>query len=306
MTARKAIDIEKLLHWTYRQELAKLDFVGFSWMTSFAELGTKVQDGMSSGGLPQAYAAIVGDGVDPDAERVHEAVLSLGAFHPDWEEPELLLADMPGEIRTQAPKLVQRYAVQLGVLVMRCSRMGTRPDWRAEIPEKLEVRQPRTGQPAWFVVESVPLYGTETIERRVGRNLVRERAIIGEERREVDGFDQTSRRPKPGAYKKYVYDPDPAAIADLRADYSCWHAGLTALAESLAGALRAYEPQPPSVPAMPWSGDQQAKPRVLASLFAQMRDWPKPARRSVPLPRERAPKAGPVRHVKAAHSKERA
>lgn len=253
---KRTIDIEKLLVWAYREELAKLDFLGggLTFWTGFAELGTKVMSG--GGNSLQAYAAILGGGVHPDAEVVHGAVCSLKDFQPDWEEPETLLSDMPEELQAFAKDAVRGFRVQLDVLVLRCARLGTRPDWRSDgVPAKREQRSASTGQPAYFVMQEVPIYSSGE--------------CVGKERREVDGFDRTARRPKLGAYKKYYYDPDPALLVERRAEYCCWHAGLAMLSESLRGRLREHEALPPAVPALPWEGEGKRQSRVLPALRAR-------------------------------------
>jgi hypothetical protein len=253
---KRPIDIERLLVWAYREELAKLDFLASgasSFWCGFAELGTKVFSG--GGNSLQSYAAIIGDGVHPDAEAVHREVCALGQFQPDWEEPEALLSDMPAEVQALAASAVKGFRVQLDVLVLRCARLGTRPDWHADgVPQKRARRSERTGQPAWFVMEDVPVFAG--------------RVQVGSERREVDGFDRTARRPKPGAYKKYVYEPDPALLVDRRAEYCCWHAGLERLAESLSGGLSEHEALRPAAEALPWEGERKPQRRILPALRA--------------------------------------
>lgn len=252
---KRSLDIEALLSWAYRDELAKMDFLGggsFFW-SGFAELGTKVT---SSGNSLQAYASIIGDGVHPDAERIHKEVCSLGSFQPDWEEPEILLSDMPEEVQALAANAVKGYRVQLDVMVLRCAKLGTRPDWRADgVPVKKPVLAARSGQAAWFVMEEVEISSA-------GR-------VVGTERREVNGYDQQTKRPKPGAYRKYFYDPDPGMIVDRRADYACWHAGLVSICESLKGELDEHEPVPPKIAALPWEDHGSRKPRILAALRAK-------------------------------------
>ena len=203
----------------------------------------------------QSYAAIIGDGVHPDAEAVHREVCALREFQPDCEEPEALLSDMPAEIQAIAATAVKGFRVQLDVLVLRCARLGTRPDWHADgVPQKRARRSERTGQPAWFVAEAFPIYSSGV--------------KVGTERREVDGFDRVSRRPKPGAYQKYVYEPDPALLVDRRAEYCCWHAGLERLAESLAGRLSDHEALRPAIGPMPWEETDRRERRILPALRA--------------------------------------
>lgn len=260
---KRSLSIEKLLHWAYREELAKQDFLGAEtqFWSSMAELGTKVS---SSGNGLQAYAAIIGNGVHPDALAVHREVMALdrsddgthGAMQPDWHDPAALLSDMPEAVRALAAEAVKGYRVQIGMLVIRCARNATMPDWRAEPPVERVVRSPRTGQPAWFIRERVPVFSAGV--------------KVGEEIAERDGFDRTQRRPKPAAYRKTFYDPDPGTIVDLRADYACWHAALEALTESLGQGLQEHCVLPPRAAALPWEpsgeGSQQRESRTLPVL----------------------------------------
>jgi hypothetical protein len=244
----KLIDIEKLLQWTYRQELPKLQFLGAGlsgrW-GNFAMLGTCVSGGR--GGT--SYGSLDVGPPHPDAGVIHRAVMALDGLEPVLHDgPEVLLSDMPPDVQTLAGDALKRFRVQLSTLVMRFARMGERPDWRAEVPERKLVCS-RNGKPSWFVQRSIR-------HDRIGGGAV-------EMPYEADGYDPVGKRPLPGAYRKYVYDPDPALIVDLRADYLSWHAALCWLVEELAGKLTSWQPTGPSFSSRPWEDGETRPPRIL-------------------------------------------
>lgn len=251
----KTLDIEKLLVWAYREELPKLEFLGlgvsnFTLVSDRIELMTfQVGDGRRRGEREDSYgfsgltgyAPLMAE-PHPDARILHAAVKGLDdpAVKPVIEEPAALLSDMPEAVQAEAEGALSGYRVQLACLVMRHARMGTRPDWRCEAPERKPVMGARGDAPAWFVMEDVL--------NRTG----------GTVRMEVPGYDRIAKRPKPGAYRKFVFEPAVRELVDLRADYLCWRAGLAWIAESVQ--LTAHRVTGPEAPAWPWEGERERGP----------------------------------------------
>jgi hypothetical protein len=60
-----------------------------------------------------------------------------------------------------------------------------------------------------------------------------------------------------------AWSPTPLEIAQARAEWSVWHAGLVTLRAALAGRLERCEPTGPAVPAEPWRDGLGAARRVL-------------------------------------------
>lgn len=190
----KQVEIEKLLHWTYRDELAKRH-------TSSAEgLWASVADYGQRGGVDVGHDAAQRYphfGLPhPDAERIEVAVSALPKMAIDWK------ANLPTMAPDLALLLEQRDVISVGslntaALVTMHARMGTRPDWYDEKPRPVMVMALK-GPHAMIVGECK------------GRNLY-----------------------TAGSYCPLRYEPSPLSILAARAEYIAWHAGLVKLAETL-------------------------------------------------------------------------
>jgi len=246
-------DIEQLLRWAYRDELAKR-------VTSSAEglwdrladwrfLGTGAVDLGTHG--PQRYDLGM---PHPDAVTIEKAVGQLPDAVIDWdrEAPSVLgdllaLADPRKKNNAPAASAVRmarcsttvgwrsRRGTQVRVelepprtvvlvrslrtaaLVTQHAHMGTRPDWMPELPRPRHVPAARGSGPA----------------------------IVGECR----GRNWYST----GSYCPLSYEPSPISIAEARADYLAWWRGLDALAQLLAYRLEKFLPLRPAAFEMPWS-----------------------------------------------------
>jgi len=252
---KQAIGIEKLLAWTYREELPKagaarsLSGVGIGRAHRAVEkygryLSLIDCDGENRFGVVSDLMAM--EEPHPDAVRVYEAVLALEGVEIDMPEgwnplsdmaaigdelPAILGKAMAGLIRTNCALLVRRHAI-----------MGGAPAWEAEMPVRRVVTQ--QGVPLWF--------------RRITVE-----TSAGPVETEVNGFDRKGRRPMPGAYRKTYLDPDPTEAAIGRAEYEAWHAALAHLVGVLAGTLDAYELLPTERPARPWEEGTAEPARIL-------------------------------------------
>lgn len=209
---RRQIDVEKLLHWAYQDELPKLQLSSAEgiwdrlaeagWMGSI-ERPEKTSQRYASFGLP-----------DRDAERVLKAVTALPDIAIDW-------AESAGEIMGHFAALLggRDYglvgAMRTAALVTMHARMGTRPDWREDEPIPRPVMSERG----------------PTRPAIVGECIARCRYMTG-------------------SYCPLRWEPSPVLIAQARADYTAWYAGLTLLAKNLD--LDRWEPVGPEAPALPW------------------------------------------------------
>jgi hypothetical protein len=229
-----AISIERLLAWTYRDELPKRDLLEAQWAGGWgtiAALGTRVSGG------PQIYAELVSGGVHPDAFLVEAAVLALKPLTLHMEEPAQLLADMPPNVRREAAAKFKGWRVQLDVLVARMAMTGQRPDWLVEPPVEKFVMAPN-GRPAWFVKRE---------KRHIGAFDQVKVEIV-----EENGFDPRAKRRQEGSYRKTYFDPDPGWAVDARADHLAWRLALDRIAESLAGKLARWRVSPMADGPLPW------------------------------------------------------
>jgi hypothetical protein len=268
---KKPIEIEKLLAWTFREELPKagaaraLTGIGFGRahraVEKFGEYLTLIDcDGINRFGVVSDLMAL--EEPDGDAIAVFEAVTALDEIEVELPEGWNPLADMDG-IDAELPGLLaraldrvtvvdaagaRRMKVGPGAIVTRHAIMGDAPCWQAEQPERKIVVGAK-GAPAWFRMITV-----ETSD--------------GPKRQEVDGYDQKGKRPFPGAYRKTFLDPDPLPAALARAEYEVWHSALDYLAAVLAGELQRFDVLPTARPARPWEEAGLIEPRILPNLLA--------------------------------------
>jgi hypothetical protein len=271
----KSWDIERALAWAYREELPKLvegdGTIGgvrsaWSGVSTYARLLTVIDDNrygvvpnLAERGEPHPDALVIGDAVN--ALEAHCA----GPFEPPegWDPFEdfdlgedgpafarrgldrLTALDRDGEGRS-----IRRLKETPGRLVLKHAILGGAPDWASEPPERRWLVG-ANGKPTWF--------------RKVVQHVTTATGSVKAIEHEEHVADP--RRVK-GAYRKAVYEPDPAEIARERAEYELWRAALDAVAEALDGALTSMAVRPSTRPRRPWTEPQGDGPRVLRD-FAQ-------------------------------------
>lgn len=171
------------------------------------------------------------------------AALAMGAGErpaSDWRASEQLQAN-----RINPRSLVVTYA---GLARRRRTAAGwdvARPDWHPDPIERGYVRgDGGRGQPAWFV----------TVRRRVRVSGRGEPAAYEVREFEEEGRDARLRRPKAGAYRKVVFDPDPGFVARARHTYAVWWCSLEYLAAWMeaSGALSEHHVLGPQGLEKPW------------------------------------------------------
>lgn len=259
----RAMDIEALLWWAYREELPKkaclprtvgLVRSGWSRTEQAARLGAIVDEPNVYGCIPAGL--LIEEEPHPDAILVHEAVMGLDAIElvmPEAWSPADDLADLGLLVQAAVIKALGRLTTidragrrvlrePLSVLMRRHAILGDAPDWRVDETEERLVTE--YGKPKWFVRETLVVDG-QTIEV------------------ERDGYDQRRQRPRVGAYRKYFLDPDPTAALASRGEYEVWRAALDVLAEDLAGRLTTIEVRPSGRTWRPWVEGEAAGPRIL-------------------------------------------
>jgi hypothetical protein len=236
---RRSIAIEALLAWAFREELWKRSFLdSFGVGSSLSQDAPRGPGGGGGGG--QCYAEMMGGGIHDDALRVEQAVKDLAGMRLVLADPAVLVADMP-ELGPEVALGLAGYRLQLDGLVARMAQLGSEPAWQvepADRPQRRMVRDPRSGKPLWFVAKRV-------------------RCRAGVERffeeREVDGFDAKAQRPLPGAYRKYVWEPEPWAIFDMRHDWLAWRLGVNKVAESVGPFLTKFSVEGQVKVSLPWA-----------------------------------------------------
>jgi hypothetical protein len=237
------MDVERLLHWAYRDELSKRQ-------TSAAEgIWDRMRDSGQLGGIEprgdggaQRYASF---GLpDPDAELIEAAVGRLDDMVVDWNLSfdtiaaelsalvtvnDIARRPMPGKtavsewttksgrrmrVEDRPRDVILPGAIRTKALVTMHAIRGSRPDWHDDPPQPHMV-QATKGPHASVVGECK------------GRNLY------------------TS-----GSYCPLRWEPSPLSIVMARAEYAAWHAGLVRLANDLD--MRRHAALPPRAPSTPW------------------------------------------------------
>lgn len=291
----KTIGIEALLRWAYCEELPKapsqsmgLIAPGFggAWggIERYGELLTVVDAPVNVYGVVPDFTAARGP--HPDALAVHDLLDTLDGAVVRLPEPWEPLVDLvrpggltEGEAAAAAARALARVTVidadgdrlwreGLTALVRRHAVLGSRPDWRAEAPERSVVLG-ANGKPRWFRRSSV-WSGAVDADGNAVADLGRWHEV------ELDGFDARRREPYPDAYTKTVLDPDPAADAEARAEWEVWRSAVATLAAEIAtpapdglARLISHRVAPFAESARPWlEGEVGVAGRVLPDLRA--------------------------------------
>lgn len=256
-TVKQAIDIEKLLIWAYRDELAKryTSCAEDIW-NRIGDIGTLGVVEPHHGGGQQRYDFGV---PDPDAETIERAVGALGHIVIDWDASrDALMGHLSGLLASRDALLLG--SIHTAALVTMHANMSTRPDWRSEHPVPYFI-PPAKGDP------NRPSIVGECIRKGVY---------------------------SAGSYCPLKWDPSPISIALARADYTAWHRGLCTLAETLA--LQRFEALPPAAKAQPWFGDEPPQRIWLVGEHRHTKPLPLKEQRKVAGPRKATPRM-PVRKI---------
>ena len=252
----RTVTIEEMLTWAFVHELPKgggvdgLDNANSAWrmlfasswgkVSSFAELLTVIDTGPREGGM-----WIEQSEPHEDAVSVGRAVAGLAAFDvfippawnplTDWvDERGLAPKSVAGVAERFMLRTLPRRAAHLVSLVVGMAVLGKQPDWKAEEPKVRMIE--RGGHPAWFV--------SKVIKDDFGR----ENTI------EVDGRNPRSRRPVPGAYRKYEFSDSPAGDIMSRLDWQLWVAALAEIEKAVRPQLVGHRIVAADLDTRPWGG----------------------------------------------------
>ena len=286
MAVKKAIDVETLLRWAYRDELSKR-------MVSSAEgIWDRIEDNGQRGGIDVGHGAAQRYphfGLPhPDAEEIERQVSALPDGAIDWQvEAEPIMGDLlqladPRPMMTRPParrrptvgwhghggawgasrvdlprEAIMVRSLRTAALVTMHAKMGTRPDWGDTNPPRPHAIKAERG-PGWKVVGECR-----------AKNLYTE-----------------------GSYCPLQFSPSPLTIAEIRADYLAWWRGLNALVATLE--LTEHAALPPVSPEMPWL-EPARSPSPPPSPALGPPGWPSP-RSTLPLKPSRST-AGPRKRV---------
>lgn len=181
--------------------------------------------------------------IDPDAVAASEAVMLLAAENfdiparwnpfPELDDPYGLIADCVREVvsRRALAYAGDRNGNLMG-LIIACASMGKEPEWRIPQPKFRMVA--KNGVPAWFVT-------------------TRQADVFGRVYEvETSGFDARSRRPMPGAYRKFEFSSPFTSHVQARIDWYLWTLAMERLAERLGEGLISHRILPFQVLREPW------------------------------------------------------
>ena len=252
----KQIPIVQLLEWAYRHELPKAERPGgglgastsSSWgmVYELGILGTVIDASINAHGVVPAY---MDEGEPhPDALLVGSAVAGLAGVRisigddwtpfPDWADEDGLVAACVARVR---PRFVAMTGQEIQAMLIARAVLGRKPDWRGNEPGRAVVT--RGGKPAWFMKQpGQDAYGNP-IER------------------EVDGLHPRSRRPRPGAYRKYQLTGDVVGLAIDRFRRTVWALAVRHVAQEVAGRLSSHELTAEVPTVAPWMTVSALVPR---------------------------------------------
>lgn len=246
----KTVGIEELLTWAFTQELWKVGAGGgvssvsassWSLVQGFGELCALIDRtpnhfGVVPGfeeGEPHEDALAAGHAVN----RLSRLGLVMPAV--GWQVfPEF--DDVNGAIASEVERVLMAWRAKgaaaagahLVALTTRCAILGTGPDWYADEPRVAPLM--KWGNAMWF-------------QKRKRKDSLGKTIEI-----EVDGFDKRTRRPRPGAYRKFrVTEPLTGSVLG-RLDWWLWRQALEALHDELSGSLRSHRLSGFSHIAAPW------------------------------------------------------
>lgn len=260
---KKRIDIEKLLKWTYCEELPKGGSgkggrgAASPWamVESFMQLLTKVDD--NEYGVVPTLNPTEGE-PHPDALAVYAAVNALDTLSLDLPDGWNPIPEIDGQgVETDRVLAAARFGIvharrSPSQIVQKHAILGGSPDWQGEIPKVKPVCN-ADGQPIWFMM-------------RVNSTLSEGGNAVEFKSETPDGWNRNTKAPKAGAYQKFRFDPDPTPVIIARGEYQIWCSCLSVLVEELAEKLEKWEVTGPARAACPWEGDAMPEARILRDL----------------------------------------
>ncbi|MGV0817135.1 hypothetical protein [Martelella sp. AMO21009] len=254
----KKMTIQQLLTWAFTEELCKTEATGGrisprlssanAGLNAAGELGTIIARTPNEWGVVPTWE----DGVapDPDALIVGDAVKALTGTgfdipegwqpFPEWANDEhgLIAGEVDRVLAEERQHGVRRTGSHAFSLLVTCAVLKRGPDWYAERPKVRMVE--RQGKPVWFITK-------------------RQKDSFGRWHEvETDGYDRKAKRPKRGAYRKYVLSHGLRGEIQSRIDWIVWQAALQMLERELAGRLGEKQITPMRFDMSPWMREVRA------------------------------------------------
>lgn len=305
---KQPVEIERLLHWAYREELPKKQLSSAGNWGRIEAIG---RGGIDPGhGSAQRYPHF---GVPhPDAGRIEGAVASLEDAVIDWEQDaDLILGELVALVEPRVPGIddgLDPPGSGSDAGQRRSPRAGwaERGRWRIDVLDPADHSR-RQNQPIAtgveprqvILVRSLRTNALVVMHAKMGtrpdwREAVPRPSYIQAAHSatgtpKIVGECWGSDRYSTGSYCPLCWFPSPTTVAEARVDYLAWWRGLRQLAASLE--LGDHQALPPAAPEMPWR-DPEAPTTVRTEL------WP---RKLTPLPLKPARKlaGAPERHKRA-------
>lgn len=233
----RRIGIEAFAEWAVREEFPKMRQAETAgrwvaprqWSPFWAAL---VSQGMvASGGgymghaieLPHPDALVFAAALAELRDREQTRPYDIRGLLADMPQ---VLADGPGERIVSpvlfSPLLVEARPLSAAGQVVAHAAARAEPDWYPEgCAKTFERGEGGAGAPAWFVEVRRRV---RTVDMETGRSVMVTRTF------EEAGYDAKAKRPKADAYRKVIFQPDPALVARARHAYAIWWCGLEFLA----------------------------------------------------------------------------
>lgn len=227
MLEKRALDIELILRWAFRDELSKRSISSADGIWDRLTFGVGRDSGQRTATAAQRYPHF---GVPhEDAELVEAAIAKLPDVEINWKKRgRFIMGDFYGLLDAQAALSIGRFSA--AAWVTQHAACGTRPRWQTEPLRCYSTPAPRGP-------------GVMIVGECRGHNLY------------------TS-----GSYCPLRWEPSIVSVAIARAEYVVWFDALRALVEALGGMLALFEPTGPGASPDPWRNpDPEAS--VIASQF---------------------------------------
>lgn len=249
---KKQIEIERLLQWAFREELPKgLPVTATPWeaISRFTALGVRI-DTSGYGPADNALGRVPGEPHD-DAAAIAFHVkrlpknLSLGS-----EDDARYLLGVLFDLDRDAVMAVMRASYNMAAIVIHHAVMGSAPEWDLGSPTPSAVRRASDGKPAVMGFDRDGEF--VTLKANAGRRGMIEPYNLWQSPRSLLKWD----------------DPSVGMIAEARAEFTIWHAGLVRLCDELNAVMRDHAALAPSLPPAPWFTGMPPAPVVLRPISA--------------------------------------
>lgn len=294
--AKRQVEIEALLRWTYRDELPKRQTSSAEgiWkrLEQYGYLGGVDADPGHGAAQRYPHFGLPHD----DAFTIEKAVAKLGDAAIDWaKEGAVIMGDLIALADPRPPSARPKRETIIGYNDRHADKIG----WRTEKVKPREFIMVRTLRTANLVAVHAQMGTRPMLDMPRPHWIEAERGprnrpkLVGECR----GKDHYST----GSYSPLQWLPSPLEVAQDRADYLAWWRGLAQLAASLD--LAAHEVLPPEAPEFPWNEPPRAPPMTFVIDKASRVPLPlAPKREAAGPPRPRKRKQRLTTNLDAADS----